>query len=323
MSRPLRIEYKDAYYHVMNRGRGRQKVFRGDAYYSAFLETVSEACERFGLEVHAYCLMGNHYHLLVKTPYANLQRAMRHIGSVYTQRYNRIKKTDGPLFRGRYKAIIVDSDAYLLHLSKYIHTNPVAARRVAELEDYPWSSYPAYIGQAPIPNWLFTSEVYGQLGGQRRIKSRYRIYVEDLERLPELEDFYSKGRIAPILGGEAFVARLKGVSGELNRELSHDEKRALNPDLDQILEKICEVFGVDESQLLISQRRQGGKNTARKAAMYLAQRVGGYRLTEIAQAFGLSHYGGVSHAIFSIKQQIDEDQRLAKNINTIINRLDP
>ena len=101
MPRPLRMEYENAYYHVMNRGRGRQQIFHGEPYYQAFLTTLSEAHQRFGLEIHAYCLMGNHYHLLLCTPRGNLSRCMRHINGLYTQRYNRLKKTDGPLFRQR------------------------------------------------------------------------------------------------------------------------------------------------------------------------------------------------------------------------------
>jgi len=105
MSRPLRIEYEDAIYHVMNRGRLRQKIYPGDEYYSAFLQCLS---------ILSYCLMGNHYHLLVKTPRGNISRAMRHINGLYTQRYNRLKHTDGVLFRGRYKAILIDASSYLL-----------------------------------------------------------------------------------------------------------------------------------------------------------------------------------------------------------------
>ena len=103
MSRPLRIEYEDAYYHVMNRGRSRQKIYPETACYEDFLKCLDEAHARFGIEIHAYCLMGNHYHLLIKTPRGNLSRAMRHIDGVYTQRHNRRKKVDGALFRGRYK----------------------------------------------------------------------------------------------------------------------------------------------------------------------------------------------------------------------------
>ena len=101
MVRPLRIEYEDAYYHVMNRGGGRRSIFHGQQYYLGFLDCLDQAHTRFGVEIQAYCLMGNHYHLLIKTPRGNLSRAMRHINGVYTEYYNKIKKTDGPLFRGR------------------------------------------------------------------------------------------------------------------------------------------------------------------------------------------------------------------------------
>ena len=121
MPRAPRIQYENAFYHVMNRGRGRRWVFHGDKYYEAFLACLEESHDRFDARIHAYCLMGNHYHLLVETPLANLDRIMRHINGVYTQRYNRLKRTDGPLFRGRYKAVLVDEDAYLLEVSRYIH----------------------------------------------------------------------------------------------------------------------------------------------------------------------------------------------------------
>ena len=111
MARPLRIEYEDAFYHVMNRGRGRQWKFPNPDFCSDFLTGIDESHKRFGIEIHAYCLMGNHYHLLVMTPRGNLSRAMRHIDGVYTQRHSRRKKTDGSLFRGRYKAIVVDASS--------------------------------------------------------------------------------------------------------------------------------------------------------------------------------------------------------------------
>lgn len=130
MSRPLRIEVPDAWYHVMNRGLRRQPVFSDVEDYQIFLETLRESCERFGVSLGAYCLMPNHYHLLVHTPNANLSRFMRHVNGVYTQRFNRKNSKDGPLFRGRYRALVVDADEYLLQLVRYIHLNPVKAKLV-------------------------------------------------------------------------------------------------------------------------------------------------------------------------------------------------
>ena len=124
MSRALRIEYEGAWYHIMNRGAGKQIIFHNETHYNLFLKLLSEIHNRYRIEVHAYCLMNNHYHLLIRTPLANLSRAMRHINGVYSQRYNGLQKTDGPLFRGRFKSIIIDSENYLLRLSRYIHLNP-------------------------------------------------------------------------------------------------------------------------------------------------------------------------------------------------------
>ena len=131
-------------FHVMNRGRGGQWIFHSDTYSHIFLDTLADAHERFGLVFHGYCLLGNHNHLLLQTPHGNLGRAMRHINGMYTQRYNRLKRTDGPLFRGRYQAILVEKDRYLLPLSRYIHRNPVetTSPRVHSLATYLWSSFP-------------------------------------------------------------------------------------------------------------------------------------------------------------------------------------
>ena len=159
MSRPLRIEFEGAWYHVMNRGAARCWVFNTDEQREYFLSLLADVHSRFGAEVHAYCLMGNHYHLLLRTPRGNLQRIMRHINGVYTQFFNRSEGRDGPLFRGRYKAVLVDAGAYWVELSRYIHRNSVEAGLVDALEDYPWSSYPAYVGLVGTPDWLMTSEV--------------------------------------------------------------------------------------------------------------------------------------------------------------------
>lgn len=138
MPRPIRIEYPHAFYHIMNRGQNRQNIFRSDRCYAIFLETLSEVHKKFGAVIHAYCLMSNHYHLIMETPLGNLSKVMQHVNSVYVQKYHRLHKTDGTLFRGRYKAILVDADAYLTQLHRYVHRNPLATKKkiVDKLEDY-------------------------------------------------------------------------------------------------------------------------------------------------------------------------------------------
>ena len=164
MSRPLRIIYPGAFYHIMNRGAGYGEIFDNDLHRQIFLELLGELHETFKVNIHAYCLMDNHYHLLLETPLANLSRAMRHLNGVYTQRYNRDTKSDGQLFRGRYKAILVDVDTYLLNVSRYIHRNPIEAGIVRKAEKYVWSSYPAYIGKVNRPSWLTTKLTLSMIG---------------------------------------------------------------------------------------------------------------------------------------------------------------
>lgn len=143
MPRPAPIQFWHTIYHVMNRGRARIAVFHGPEYYADFLVTVAECHARFDTFVHAYCLMGNHYHLLIETPRANLDRIMRHINGFYSQRYNRRKWKYGPLFRRRYKASLVNEDTYLLEVGRYIHRNPADVKGTSKnaLRSYRWSSY--------------------------------------------------------------------------------------------------------------------------------------------------------------------------------------
>ena len=155
MSRPLRIEFSDAWYHVLNRGRRRESIFRETKDYEIFLQTVQEACEFWHLRVAAFCLLSNHYHLLVQTPNANLSRCLRHIDGVYTQRFNRRHGYDGPLFRGRYKALLIEADPYLLQLVRYIHRNPLEAGLAKTLNDYPWSSHQGYLSRSSKWKWLY------------------------------------------------------------------------------------------------------------------------------------------------------------------------
>ena len=188
MPRPARIQYEDAFYHVMNRGSGKQKIFHGVKYYEAFLETLEESHNRFDAQIHAYCLMDNHYHLSIATPRANLGRIMRHINGVYTQRYNRLKRTDGPLFRGRYKAILIDEDAYLLQLGRYIHRNPAEVKGASEdkLRTFQWSSYLAYTNRASVPSWLDRDLTY-RLLGQKIVT----LVIEILSVRGTVRNFYS------------------------------------------------------------------------------------------------------------------------------------
>jgi len=315
MVRPLRIEYENAYYHVMNRGRDRQAIFHSLAYYQAFLDTLSETHHRFGIEILSYCLMGNHYHLLLKTPEGNLSRAMRHLGGLYTQRYNRLRKSDGSLFRGRYKAILVESDRYQLQLSRYIHRNSLEAKLVDALEDYPGSSYPAYINKVTCPDWLYRDENYSQLTTSRQRYVRYRAFVE-LGTDEEITKFYGKGNVMSILGGEGFREWAYSRTSD-DEEIIRKQCVFNRLTIQTIVGHISKEFGVTKEAILTAVRGPGEKNLARWIAMYVCQEWGGHRLKAIAQAFNLSRYATVSTTISKLKKLIQEDKRLEKNVMRI------
>jgi REP element-mobilizing transposase RayT len=193
MARPLRIEFPGAVYHVTSRGDRREPIFVDDEDRRALLEVVGQALSRFDAQMLAYCLMGNHYHFVLHTRRANLSMLMRHVNGVYTQAFNRRHGKVGHLFQGRFKAILVDRDAYLLEVCRYVELNPVRARSVRQPEAWPWSSYRAHVGLAEAPQWLDVEGLHGYVLGcpvtsaadHRRAANRYAelVAVADGARL--------------------------------------------------------------------------------------------------------------------------------------------
>lgn len=318
MARPLRIEYPGAWYHVMNRVAGRRLALRGAWPEALFTRLLGDIRERFGVECHAWCLMGNHYHVLLHTPEANLGRAMRQLDGVFTQQHNRRSGRDGPLFRGRYRAIIVEADSYLLALSRYIHRNPLEAGLTKRLDAYSASSFPAYVGLARPPGWLETATVLGMIG-QRAQRSRYRRYVEN-PGAGEVEAFYAKPRPGFILGGEAF--RKKLLQGRPpKREQPESRRRTRTPGTTEILKSVAGAFDVPVSTLRKARRGQKPRNVPRAVAMYLLQTAGRQKLQEIAATFHVGHYATVSATIARLRADLDTDRRLAAKVQRIADDL--
>ena len=221
MSRPLRIEFSGAIYHVTSRGDRRELIYRDDVDRVAHLEVIAQAMSRFDAEVLAYCLMGNHYHLVVHTRQANLSRLMRHVNGVYTQTFNRRHGVVGHLFQGRFKAILVDRDAYLLALCRYVERNPVAAGLVQQPADWVWSSCRAHVGQVPTPEWLDSDGLQGHLLGRpvagaadRRRASRQYADLVGLQQ-PDEASFWQRALRAQVyLGSAEFVSDMQARASE-------------------------------------------------------------------------------------------------------------
>jgi putative transposase len=318
MPRPQRIEYDNAFYHVMNRGRARQTIFHDERYYQAFLDTLAEAHQRFHGIIHAYCLLGTHYHLLLQTPFANLSRLMRHINGLYTQRHNRLKKTDGPLFRGRYQALLVDQEVYLLQLSRYIHRNPIDRKRplVKALADYPWSSYPAYVNKAKAPQWLYREKSYQLLGHRQRYKGYVNYVMQGVDE--DILQYYQRSNLPSIVGGKGFRA---WVYDELLPDLKAQEKGAIiQPDISMavIVKGVASHFKTEPEKITRVIKGPQKGNEARKIAMYLCQEMANVTLKDIAGYFNLSHSGSVSFITHQVRKSKKEDMRLARKIDFVL-----
>jgi len=310
MARPLRIQYPGAVYHVMNRGGSRQKIFLDKEDYEAFLKTVREIHERWGVELFAYCLMGNHYHICLRTPEGNLSRVMRHLDGLYTQRFNRIHRRDGALFRGRYKAIVVDKDTYLAQVVRYIHLNPLEAGLVREPQAYAWSSHRFYLRPKEAPKWLRTEEVMSEFAS---ITAFHGFVLEGNEQA--LEEFYKKVRQSPVLGDEEFRQRLIEKPLRVDREHPRHERAAVRPSVDQVLRALAKIYGVKVENLLTAKR--GKENEARKVGMYLIKELCDLRLQEIAERFGTGSYGAVGWACHGVTSRMESDATFRDRVGSV------
>lgn len=220
MSRPLRVEMAGGVYHVTSRGDGREDIFLDDDDRQQFLAVLRHAIDRFGWRCLAYCLMTNHYHLLLETPAPNLARGMRQLNGIYTQRFNRRYGRVGHVFQGRYKALVVQKDRHLLELCRYVVLNPVRAGMVKRVQDWPWSSYRATAGQKATPEWLATDWLLRQFAGSRRQAiALYRRFVTAGSEVHPWRDLI--GQI--YYGDESFVQQVAQgtTSGEVPRRQRH------------------------------------------------------------------------------------------------------
>lgn len=268
MTRPLRLQFAGAVYHLTSRGNARQKVFLEDEDRELFLNTLSQVVSRYGWLCHAYCLMDNHYHLLVETPKPNLSLGMRQLNGVYTQLFNRSHRTVGHLFQGRYKAILVEKPAHLLELCRYVVLNPLRVKAKGGVGQWRWSSYRATGGLASVRQFLTVDWVLSQFGERPgQAQRRYRDFVRDgLADRP-----WEKLRGQIYLGSEEFIER-HARGGDEIREVPRVQLRAVRPSLERIF------------------RHRGTR------AIEVAYRDYGYRLREIADHLGV-HYATVSRRL--------------------------
>ncbi len=302
----------------MNRGRRGEEIFSDQTDYETFLAVLKEAGALFGVRVAAYCLMPNHYHLLVQTPAGNISRVMRQVNGIYTQRYNRRKGYDGQLFRGRYKSILVEEDNYLLEMLRYIHRNPVRAGIAESVTDYPWSSHHGYVSKAKKWGWLYKEKLLGMFSGVPAKAERAYVSFVQLSDSEEMTAFFNKKNPVSVLGSGEF---LEWIKGEYYLEKRHEEvpaAKALAPSIAEIKQAVCRDFGVDEQSLLSA--RRGQVNTPRNVAVYLSRKLAALRHAEIGAAFGIKKNSSVSSVILRTERLLDEDRKLGRVVGVLIGK---
>ena len=308
MARPLRIDYADAYYHVTCRGNERREIFRDDEDRRAFLDRVQRSLEIYAVRVHCYVLMDNHFHLVVQTPKANLSEFMRHLNVSYTGYYNRRHRRVGHLFQGRFKAIVVEADSYLLELSRYVHLNPVRVgvvkrnslrEQLQYLGRYRWSSLGGYLKRGQGVPWVVYGAVLGYVGGSRE---KYREFVEE---------GLSRGYVTPweevrgqvVLGKEGFWERVKGKwSSKRAHSREQPSLRVLERmDPGTVLRKVAEYFKLRPEEL---RKKRSGFRDQRGMVMEMLHRYSGLSQEEIGSYLGGIDYTSVSHERSRIRDRL-------------------
>jgi len=317
MARPLRVEYPGAYYHVINRGNAGENIFIDERDRERFLEYLAKSIERFITRIHAYCLMSNHYHLLIETPQANLSVAIQWLNVSYSVYYNKRHRRRGHLFQGRFKAILLDANEYLILLSRYIHLNPVRAKMVTHPLEYSWSSYLVFAEKRQKPDWLTTQTVLSYFGEDKKQATRnYKSYVEkvNVETLENSDKNMSGGFI---LGGTSFVNWVKDKflsTKNDEKEIPQLKKLKSKVTLKTIIQSVCDEFGCREEEVKMRGRKN---NKVRAIAMYLARDLSGVSGKELGAFFNGISGAAITMNYNQMNDELLRDKKLSDQIASL------
>jgi len=332
MARPLRIEYPGAWYHVTCRGNERRAIFRDERDRERFLEVLDETRELFRVEVHGYVLMENHVHLVLMTPGGNLQRFMQRLNTTYTVSFNRRHRRSGHLFQGRYKAILIDADSYLLELSRYLHLNPVRVKRYSRrdvqekiriIRSYRWSSYRGYVQPRYRERFLTCSPVLEMVGGgdDRKGRRRYREFVLGGIAKDMNITFWKGVRGQAVLGSEEFVEwvfeRFLAKRKVVAKEFPRFEELDRGPEtVEEIGRRVAGVLQVPEAELRRRRSRHGG---ARSVFMELCRFWLGRKkkLAEIGRELGGVSVSALSQNRARLAARMKRDRRLREQFERL------
>jgi len=319
MTRPLRIEFKGALYHILSRGNERRDIFSDDDDCQAFLSVLKEMSERFEVDLFAYVLMRNHYHLLIRTNQPNLSKSMQWAGTTYTRRFNVKHSRSGHLFQGRFKSFIVQNDAYLTQLSCYIHRNPLRAGLVSRLADYHWSSYRAYAYKANHADWLKKVLILSQFGGQDSNKA----YREKVQKYSEEEaNIFEDLRHGFFLGTKRYLDEIKKkhLSRESDSELPQLNRIIKDEDPVKSLELAAKAIEFDLKKLRQSKRALKEDIQDRDILLYFLRETGLYTNKQIGDLLNLT-YSAVSRRADIVKAGISKQAEMRRKYNLIKSKI--
>jgi putative transposase len=316
MARAWRIEYEGALYHVLSRGNERRAIVTGDEDRELFLDTLAEMSQRFEVDLFTYVLMDNHYHLLLRTPRANLSKSMQWFGATYTCRFNARHNRSGHLFQGRFKNMLVENDAYLLQLSYYIHRNPLRAGTVRRLGSFRWSTYRAYAYGKNIPKWLDTEMILSQFANAEDTHRAYREGAQKYAR--EEQRIWEDLRHGIFLGTKKFAAKIKQqhLCGAPHQEIPPQKQLAGNVDPEALFLRAVEILKCNPEKFRESARISKAHKTDRDLLVYLLWQSGRLTNRQIGEKFGLS-YPAVSQRVSIFKDLLRNSQALQNKYNGI------
>ena len=305
------MDYSDTYYHVLSRGNEKRDIYYDKKDYIRFLDCLEQMVERFSLELHAYVLMKNHYHLLIRTREANLSKAIQWLGVSYSVWFNRRHQRSGHLFQGRFKNFLIEDDHYFVAMCRYIHGNPVRAGMVKRVRDYRWSSYRAYVDRRYEVPWLTTNLVLQMYGASRKEFLKAQEISLNMKN-----NILSRLRHGLYLGSEEFgqlcIERLKR---EGHREKPQGRFLIRERDIRVIALNILNKLGENDPESALKVRKHRCRN--RDVAIYVLYQLGVYRNHEIGDLFGVG-YTAVPGAVKRALDYLDRDQQLKKNARKII-----
>jgi putative transposase len=309
MTRAWRIEYEGALYHVLSRGNERRDIVFDDKDRKMFLDTLGEISERFDIDVFAYVLLDNHYHLLFRTPRANLSKCMQWFGVTYTRRFNLRHNRSGHLFQGRFKNMLVENNAYLLQLSHYIHRNPLRAGMVKRLASYKWSSYSAYAYGKNIPEWLKTDMILSQF---INVEDKHRAYREKAQSYSKEEQrIWEDLRHGIFLGSKKFTEKIKKryLPAAPHVEMPPQKQLIKNADADAVFFKAAKLLNCDPKLFCKTARISDADKLDRDLLIYLLWQTAHLTNGQIGKRFGLT-YSAVSRRVGIFKNLLENNQAI-------------